>query len=137
SYRYYRVMMNVTGLAAAGYVGLQFNGDSTSGHYAWFGESAGQAQKASSISDSKLLVDDPKASFSVARLAVCDIWDSTTSGAFVQCNVSYDNTATTQYAIQGSGFWTGTTQINSITVLTSTGGNLNSGTGITVLGIVS
>ena len=130
-------MINSTGLASAGYIGLQFNGDTTGGDYAWFGQSAGQAQKGVSLSDSKLLVDEPKAKFSVPRLVVCDIWDGTTAGAFVQCTTSYDNAANNEYSIQGSGYWTGTAQISSITVLGDASQNLNSGTGITVLGINS
>lgn len=136
SYRYYKVIMNVTGLSAAGYIEMQFNGDTTSGHYTFFTLQYNSGTKTSVTSSGTYIgVDDPKTTVATERFITCDVWSHVGTAAYVQCRTSYGAANVADQVIT-DGYWSGTAQINEIDVKTSAT-TINAGSGITVWGMNS
>ncbi len=136
AYRYYRVMLNVTGLSANGFLEMQFNGD-TAANYGYYDWQPISATKVTNTGQTFIYLDDAKtAPGTNPRFIVCDIYDGFSTGAWVQCRVTVAATGSLAAFMLTDGYWASTSQINEIDIKNS-GGNILANSGITVLGINS
>jgi hypothetical protein len=130
AYSTYHIIVYISNVSAAGNTYLRFNGDSTAGHYTYDACIGSSTTCSSSASAAQIQLET--ANLMQAKIFNCYVYNSLTASTDTMVTCTEGKAGATAPNNIG-GLWNQVTQINSITILASTG-NLNAGTVLKVYG---